>query len=172
MPKLTAQFVGDLSFARAGQSMITDGALRGFGVRVGTRSKSYFAESRVKGRTRCVTIGWADTLTLNDARKLAEKALVEMADCKDRNVQLGQDRAKLMTLGQAADGWLSERAHSLRAGLSTSGIKAGVPTHKVRAQTGHASDLMLSRDASGAVRSELGRDVAVSSTLTTCCLPP
>jgi len=35
--------------------------------------------------------------------------------------------------------------HSLRAGLATSAIKAGVPTHKVRAQTGHASDLMLSR---------------------------
>lgn len=35
--------------------------------------------------------------------------------------------------------------HSLRAGLATSAIKAGVPNHKVRAQTGHASDLMLSR---------------------------
>ncbi len=35
--------------------------------------------------------------------------------------------------------------HSLRAGLATSAIKAGVPSFKVRAQTGHASDLMLSR---------------------------
>ena len=35
--------------------------------------------------------------------------------------------------------------HSLRAGLATSAIKAGVPTYKVRAQTGHATDLMLSR---------------------------
>ncbi|WP_297339408.1 site-specific integrase [Pseudophaeobacter sp.] len=35
--------------------------------------------------------------------------------------------------------------HSLRAGFATSAIKAGVPTYKVRAQTGHASDLMLSR---------------------------
>lgn len=35
--------------------------------------------------------------------------------------------------------------HSLRAGLATSAIKAGVPTYKVRAQTGHASDLMLAR---------------------------
>ncbi|WP_254449033.1 site-specific integrase [Thalassococcus sp. S3] len=39
----------------------------------------------------------------------------------------------------------SYSGHSLRAGLATSAIKAGVPTHKVRAQTGHASDLMLSR---------------------------
>lgn len=35
--------------------------------------------------------------------------------------------------------------HILRAGFATSAIKAGVPTNKVRAQTGHASDLMLSR---------------------------
>ncbi|MDQ2092999.1 site-specific integrase [Rhodalgimonas zhirmunskyi] len=35
--------------------------------------------------------------------------------------------------------------HSLRAGLATSAIKAGVSTYKVRAQTGHASDLMLAR---------------------------
>ncbi|WP_368184626.1 site-specific integrase [Aestuariibius sp. HNIBRBA575] len=35
--------------------------------------------------------------------------------------------------------------HSLRAGLATSAIKAGVPTYKVRAQTGHASDAMLGR---------------------------
>jgi integrase len=114
MPKLTAQFVRDLPLARTGQSLITDDALPGFGVRVGTRSKSYFAESRVKGRTRRVTLGRADTLTLNDARKLAMKALAEMADGKDRNAQLRLDRAKLMTLGQAVDGWLSERAHRER----------------------------------------------------------
>ena len=35
--------------------------------------------------------------------------------------------------------------HSLRAGFATSAIKAGVPSHKVRAQTGHASDAMLGR---------------------------
>ena len=118
MPKLTAQFVRDLPFARTGQSLIIDDALPGFGVRVGARSKSYFAESRVKGRTRRVTLGRADTLTLNDARKLAMKALAEMADGKDRNAQLRQDRAKLMTLGQAVDGWLSERAHRERTAVT------------------------------------------------------
>jgi len=118
MPKLTAQFVRDLPLARTGQSLITDDALPGFGVRVGTRSKSYFAESRVKGRTRRVTLGRADTLTLNDARKLAMKALAEMADGKDRNAQLKQDRAKLMTLSQAVDVWLSERAHRERTAVT------------------------------------------------------
>jgi integrase len=35
--------------------------------------------------------------------------------------------------------------HSLRAGFATSAICAGVSTFKVRQQTGHASDAMLSR---------------------------
>jgi integrase len=35
--------------------------------------------------------------------------------------------------------------HSLRAGLATSAVQAGVSTLKVRAQTGHASDVMLAR---------------------------
>lgn len=35
--------------------------------------------------------------------------------------------------------------HSLRAGFATSAAMAGAPTMKIRAQTGHASDAMLSR---------------------------
>ncbi|TXN72859.1 site-specific integrase [Methylobacterium sp. WL6] len=35
--------------------------------------------------------------------------------------------------------------HSLRAGLATSATRAGVPSWRIRAQTGHASDAMLSR---------------------------
>jgi integrase len=35
--------------------------------------------------------------------------------------------------------------HSLRAGFATSAVRAGVSTFKIRQQTGHASDAMLSR---------------------------
>jgi integrase len=35
--------------------------------------------------------------------------------------------------------------HSLRAGFATSAAQAGVSTLKIRAQTGHASDAMLTR---------------------------
>lgn len=35
--------------------------------------------------------------------------------------------------------------HSLRAGLATSAAQAGVSSHKIRAQTGHASEAMLGR---------------------------
>jgi integrase len=39
--------------------------------------------------------------------------------------------------------------HSLRAGLATSAAEAGVPTWKIRRQTGHASDRMLARYVRG-----------------------
>lgn len=42
--------------------------------------------------------------------------------------------------GLAAGGY---SGHSLRAGFATNAIKAGVPSYKVWAQTGHASDAML-----------------------------
>ena len=51
-------------------------------------------------------------------------------------------RNRLAGAGIVTEGY---SGHSLRAGLATSAIKAGVPTYKVRSQTGHASDLMLSR---------------------------
>ncbi len=51
-------------------------------------------------------------------------------------------RDRLTGAGIAPEGY---SGHSLRAGLATSAIKAGVPTYKIRAQTGHASDLMLAR---------------------------
>ncbi|WP_426527876.1 tyrosine-type recombinase/integrase [Bradyrhizobium sp. McL0615] len=35
--------------------------------------------------------------------------------------------------------------HSLRAGFATSAAQAGVPSWKIRQQTGHASDAMLAR---------------------------
>ena len=39
----------------------------------------------------------------------------------------------------------SYSGHSLRAGFATSAVMAGASTWKIRAQTGHASDAMLSR---------------------------
>lgn len=40
---------------------------------------------------------------------------------------------------------LAYSGHSLRAGLATSAAQAGVPSLKIRQQTGHASDAMLTR---------------------------
>ena len=71
----------------------------------------------------------------------------------DRHGRVGQDQLS----GNAVSGIVQSRlaaagidptgysGHSLRAGLATSAAQAGVPTWKIRQQTGHASDAMLSR---------------------------
>jgi integrase len=51
-------------------------------------------------------------------------------------------RERLADIGHSPTGF---SGHSLRAGFATSAVIAGALTHKIRAQTGHASDAMLSR---------------------------
>jgi integrase len=48
-------------------------------------------------------------------------------------------------IAAAGYGPIGYSGHSLRAGLATSAVQAGVSTLKIRGQTGHASDAMLSR---------------------------
>jgi integrase len=51
-------------------------------------------------------------------------------------------RERISAIGLDPQGY---SGHSLRAGFATSAAQAGVSTMKIRAQTGHASDAMLSR---------------------------
>lgn len=51
-------------------------------------------------------------------------------------------RERLAAAGHDPEGY---SGHSLRAGFATSAAQAGASTMKIRAQTGHASDAMLSR---------------------------
>jgi integrase len=51
-------------------------------------------------------------------------------------------RDRMATAGFDPTGY---SGHSLRAGFATSATRAGVSTFKIRQQTGHASDAMLSR---------------------------
>jgi integrase len=71
----------------------------------------------------------------------------------DRHHQIGEKplsgetvglivRERLRAAGIAPEGY---SGHSLRAGLATSAAQAGVPSWKIRQQTGHASDAMLAR---------------------------
>ncbi len=51
-------------------------------------------------------------------------------------------RERLAAIGMNPEGY---SGHSLRAGFATSAAQAGVSTFKIRQQTGHSSDAMLSR---------------------------
>ncbi|MCL5778341.1 Arm DNA-binding domain-containing protein [Limibaculum sp. FT325] len=81
--RLTRKSVDALPLTTAGQEFYRDDILRGFGVRVGTRSKVFFAEGQVDRQTKRVSIGRADVIAVDVARKRALGLLSAMAAGRD-----------------------------------------------------------------------------------------
>ncbi|WP_157960065.1 tyrosine-type recombinase/integrase [Albibacillus kandeliae] len=109
---LAAQYVRDLPLTDEGQQLIYDTKLQGFGLRVGTTRKAYFCEGRTGGKKRRVTLGSADQIPIETARKLAKKAMAEMADNIDRNADRKRARKEAIPLAQASEAFF--RARELR----------------------------------------------------------
>ncbi len=76
--KLTKLYVARLAAPAAGQILIWDTELPGFGLRVGTKTKAFIAEAKVNRSTRRVTLGTYPRMTPAVARKDARKALQDM----------------------------------------------------------------------------------------------
>ncbi len=112
--KITKRTVDSLPGPSTGQALYLDADLKGFGIRVGQRSKTYFAQRDIHGKTVRVTIGRHGVFTPEMARKQARTALAEMAAGKNPNQAKKADRAKGITLGEAYSQYLVAR-NELRA---------------------------------------------------------
>ncbi len=104
--RFTKHAVEAIQRPASGQVIYRDTQLRGFGLRVGTKSKVYIAEGQVNGRTCRTSIGRADVFCPDVARKLALAALSEMA--MGRNPNEVKRREKL-TLEQAFEVFFKAR---------------------------------------------------------------
>ena len=102
MPRLylTKENIDAVALTTSGQELYYDTKLMGFGLRVGTRTKAYFAEKRVDGRTVRTTIGLHGQFTPAEARARAQKALGTMADGVDINAE---QREKVANRERAKD---------------------------------------------------------------------
>jgi len=107
--KLTKTVVDRISLTTSGQSFYWDSDLAGFGLRVGTNTKSYFAEARVKGRTVRYTIGKHGVFTPEQARKEAREKLLLMAKGINPNDAKAKSKAKGVTLEEAFRDFLEAR---------------------------------------------------------------
>jgi integrase len=89
MPQLhlTTESVKGIELPEAGQMIYWDSKLPGFGLRVGTRTKTFVAEKRVAGRTVRVSLGLFGHLTVAQARNEAAVKLGQMAGGVDVNAQ-------------------------------------------------------------------------------------
>jgi hypothetical protein len=113
--KLTKTVVEALALPEKGPVFVWDSELRGFGVKLtATGGRTYFAESRVNGKTRRVTLGKHGVITPDRARKKAIQALGEMSDGVDPNAKKREEKALAVTLKQVVEAYISDRGDKLR----------------------------------------------------------
>jgi len=107
--KLTKSAADAIVYPASGQCFFRDDELTGFGLRVGTETKTYYAESKVRGRTVRVTIGKHGVFTPEQARKRAQQLLGLMADGINPNDKKAEERAQGVTLSEAFRAFLEAR---------------------------------------------------------------
>src|SRR5262245_25829058 len=74
MPTFTDKMLKGLKPRGSGQVDVWDTLLPCFGVRVGTKTKTFFVGVRINGRYRRITLGRYDRLSLKDARDKGRNA--------------------------------------------------------------------------------------------------
>lgn len=94
--------ISALTKAVIGQDFYRDSKQPGFGVRVSPGGTiSFFAEGRVNGKTRRITIGPWPQLTVEEARRIAKVILSELIRGIDRKAEERNARVKTVTLLEA-----------------------------------------------------------------------
>ncbi len=92
------------------QAFIRDARLPGFGLRItDSGTKSFIVEKRVNGRVRRVTLGRYGVLTVEEARREAQKHLAKLAMGTDPIAERRAARAQAVKLSEAFDTFLKAR---------------------------------------------------------------
>lgn len=105
----TKRSIAALPHPEKGQSLYRDAVLRGLGLRVGAQSKVFYVEGQVHHRTKRVTIGRADVISVDTARKRAISILSDMAEGKDPNAEKRREALEAITVSQAFDRFFDSR---------------------------------------------------------------
>lgn len=107
--KITKSFVDNIPYPDTGQNFYRDTELKGFGLRVGTGSKVYFAEGKVDNKTVRVTIGHHGVFTPEQARTEAKSILGMIARGINPNDAYKAKKAKSVTLAEVYTAYLKAR---------------------------------------------------------------
>lgn len=109
--RLTKSAVEAVPYPVNGQVLYRDTILPGFGLRVGARSKVFFAEGQVNRHTKRVTIGRADVFAPDVARKKALALLGDMAEGVNPNEVKRKAVVEQITLAKAFEDFFEARSH-------------------------------------------------------------
>lgn len=107
--RLTKRTIDAIPLAPSGQTLYRDAELSGFGLRVGTRSKVFFAEGQVRRRTVRVTIGKYGPYSPDAARREALARLSEMARGINPNEVERAEHDSGLTVAQAFESFFAAR---------------------------------------------------------------
>lgn len=107
--KITKTFVDRTKPPEAGQDLYRDSELKGFGLRVTSGAKAFFVEKRVNGRVKRMTVGRYPELTVEEARKEAQKLLGKIATGIDPVAEKKESRSKSIPLSQAFADYVKAR---------------------------------------------------------------
>lgn len=99
--KITKSIVDKLPYPATGQVFYRDKGLQGFGLYVGAKSKTYFAEKRVNGKTVRHKLGKHGDITTEIARNLAKAAIGNMAQGINPNQNKKALKSQNITLKNA-----------------------------------------------------------------------
>lgn len=105
--KLCKIYIDGLPLPEQGQVLLWDIELRGFGIRLTPSAKTYIVQGRVSKtqKSRRVSLGRCDIMTLSDARKKARTILGDML----KGVDPSPGRSKSLTLRSFADQYIKDR---------------------------------------------------------------
>ncbi|MGR8934274.1 MAG: tyrosine-type recombinase/integrase [Gammaproteobacteria bacterium] len=107
--RLTKTYVEKIPFMDKGQAFYWDKDIPGFGLRVGTSSKSWFVEKRIDNKTTRVTIGKYPAVTSQQARDEAMSKLGKMASGINPTQEKRETKIKAVTLQTVFTEFLAAR---------------------------------------------------------------
>ena len=107
--KFTKTLINSLPLPESGQKFLWDTELKSFGIRLTPTKKTYIVQSRVTKKTRRVTLGDHEHLTVNRARELAQEELFKMLKGVDPTVEKKRMKAISTPLQEVAESYMTHK---------------------------------------------------------------
>lgn len=109
--KLTKRTIEAIPYSITGQEFYRDTLLPGFGLRVGSKTKTFYAEGRVDTKTRRVSLGRVELMGPEEARRKALSYLSDMAENIDPNKNRQKSAAQQVSMEKAFTKFFETRTH-------------------------------------------------------------